>query len=58
MTDYVDVLAACEAACADIGLIEEDDAAAVLDAAIAVMEAVDRRIELIVATQGHQYELI
>ena len=53
LADQVDDLALDEAELGHVGRVHEHDAALAVDAAVAIVEAVDRRVVLIVAADRH-----
>ena len=53
----IDELALREAERGDVVGVEEDHAAAVKNSAVAIIEAVDRRVELIVRADRHHHEM-
>jgi hypothetical protein len=57
VADQIHDRALCESRLADVRGVEHHDAALVADAAVAVVESVDGRVELIVAADGHHQKL-
>src|SRR5205085_7830869 len=51
-------LSLCESELLHVFRVEKDDAAAIMDSAIAVVQAIDGRVELVVAAHGHHQKLV
>src|SRR5712664_2927964 len=57
VADQIDDLSLLQTSNTDVVAVQQHDAPAVMNTAIAIVQPVDRRVELIVAANGHQQKL-